>query len=78
MLSLWDWKVHALGQQQIIRKHYKYNINSNLLESYLMKYKGFSLLWFKLYSNFCHVLFASKKTKASIYFSSLKINSFWM
>lgn len=32
MLSLSDWKVHALGQQQILLKHYKYkNIKGDLL-----------------------------------------------
>lgn len=40
MLSLSDQKVHALGQQQIVLKHYKYKtIKGDLLEAYLMKYK---------------------------------------
>lgn len=40
MLSLSDWKVHALGQQQIFMKHCKCkNIKGELLEAYLMKYK---------------------------------------
>lgn len=40
MLSLSDQKVHALGQQQIALKHYKYKTTKgDLLEAYLMKYK---------------------------------------
>ena len=40
MLSLSDWKVHALGEQQIVLKHYKCKkTEGDLLGAYLMKHK---------------------------------------
>lgn len=40
MLSLSDWKVHALGQQQIVLETLKCKkTKGDLLGAYLMKYK---------------------------------------
>lgn len=61
MLLLSNQKVHALGQQQIVLRHYKCKkTKGNLLGAYLVKYKGLDYYHSHMHSNLCHVLFASK------------------
>lgn len=57
MLSLSDQKVHALGQQQIVLKHYKCKkTKGDLLRAYLMKYRFLDYYDSHIHSNFCNVL----------------------